>query len=844
MQPERIKKPDPEGGPFAELAMGLYELYEAAGCPSTRELAEAGGLRKPLSTATVKKIIQGTGRWRWHTGRRMIRIGLLREERGIDEWERRWQEADRQQTEIEANGGVEPLPWVDDDDGPTPIEEHAVDDWNRRHGLPPRLRQRLQRAAFGLSALAIAALTVVLVPGRWWVTAMVATALMTVLITTWMIVSRRGRRAAPQWWQRQIILGPVIDRAADLLDSYEKGPRLPARFVHFHRSLPTPNNSDKKQRNKATAARGAPDGDPYPDGTTVLEVFEDAAQTLVLISEAGMGKTTQLALLTRELAQRALATPRGQRAVLPFLISLSTYRGQSFDDWLVTEINTAYRIHPTLVRGLLAATTPGNVSGDQDADGVLLLLDGLDEIPNRKHQEACADHLQQFRQRCAGLVVTCRNRDLKLAARIEASRHVMIDKPDRPAVQRYLATNAEALADVRATLKTAPESSRLWDLLQSPLWLQIISHTYANRPAAELRQPGTTEEERKKREEGILDAYIGRMLNHRRTRYSHHKTLTWLTWLARTLTQRDGQILYLDRLDHTWPIATNGSVTRSASPVFAGVLAGAVLGLATLVIGVAFGLVERIGYAIVGVGYLPWFVAIKAAHGRELYGLQPVEQLRWSWALLRRADDGSRATRGRDFGLGFGDGAVAAMVLGSFYPGGFNFSVWLALTPMVVIWITVHSLTDSNFVPGLREQRSEPNEGIRRSFRHALVSGSILALPLSLYFTTFMYLLGGPFGHLLFMGTVLGLTYGLGRAFQLGGSACVCYWTTRIRMRRSGSAPLRYKRFLHDAEQRILLRRVGSGFSFPHRLLQEHLGTMPDERLKRLTLNGTETVGD
>jgi hypothetical protein len=48
---------------------------------------------------------------------------------------------------------------------------------------------------------------------------------------------------------------------------------------------------------------------------------------------------------------------------------------------------------------------------------------------------------------------------------------------------------------------------------------------------------------------------------------------------------------------------------------------------------------------------------------------------------------------------------------------------------------------------------------------------------------------------------------------------------------------LRYVRFLHDAEGRVLLRRTGSGFAFPHRMLQEHLSTTPEKLVRRLDLD-------
>ncbi|QYX83553.1 PIN domain-containing protein [Streptomyces akebiae] len=58
---------------------------------------------------------------------------------------------------------------------------------------------------------------------------------------------------------------------------------------------------------------------------------------------------------------------------------------------------------------------------------------------------------------------------------------------------------------------------------------------------------------------------------------------------------------------------------------------------------------------------------------------------------------------------------------------------------------------------------------------------------------------------------------------RLGGAACVYYWTVRFVLARDRAVPYRYGHFLGDAERRILMRRSGSGFRFPHRLIQEHI---------------------
>ncbi len=795
-----------------------------------------------------------------------------------------------------ASPGPASLPGVDESESKVGSPE-GVRDWDLNR-LSRRLGRLLRPAALGLSAAGASASAAVLVPGRWrWVVP--ATIMIIVGLVIVLTIARRRHRADRSLRQRQIILKSVRAHAADLLAWYRDGIAIPPRFVRVQ-----PVRGKKKKGRSRIALNGTPgDGGsyPYPEGTTVLELFEDAAETLVLLSEPGMGKTTQLALLADELVRRALATPRGEVAVLPILVNLSTYRGQPFEEWLAAEVGTVYpNIHPAFVRGLLAQTVPGKASADEQADDVLLLLDGLDEIPERQHREACAEHLRQFQRRCVGLVVTCRSRDVNLAARIKAVRHVMIKEPDKAAVQRYLTTNDETLADVRAALES---DLSLWELLQSPLMLQIISRTYAHRPAAELRSPGTTEKERQERQKRIFDAYIRHALDYhtnrnpterinRTNRYTHGRTLNWLTWLARTLSARGERVLYLDRLDLDWIPPENRIVPRGLSGYVIQFL-GMTLTLAWLVTAVACGVIDTslrdaavltlvtlvttasqvIIYEkmnderspsqgliapikanaptiIIGgflVSYIDWsapgivlvvltwvWVHATTIEGTFRPVFTPVEQLRWSWTpkekILYSPEKTILARSAVTIALG-----TAKILL-----FGYAFYIFCPqppwVSPAATLLLLAVYLLGNNFEPSLQDNRPRPNEGIRRSLRFALTHGFVNTLVVALSLIVLISL-ATPHSDTLRAWLVAGLLasfYGLVRGFRYGGLALVQHWAIRAVLIRNGSTPLRYQRFLHDAEQRILLRRVGSGFSFPHRLLQEHLNTDPGELLSRL----------
>jgi hypothetical protein len=79
-------------------------------------------------------------------------------------------------------------------------------------------------------------------------------------------------------------------------------------------------------------------------------------------------------------------------------------------------------------------------------------------------------------------------------------------------------------------------------------------------------------------------------------------------------------------------------------------------------------------------------------------------------------------------------------------------------------------------------------------------------------------------------GLVVRLAFGLTVALSLalflglpyGGSACLRHLTLRLLLVRNGSVPWHYVDFLTYAVDRNLLHKVGGGYSFIHRLLQEY----------------------
>ena len=132
--------------------------------------------------------------------------------------------------------------------------------------------------------------------------------------------------------------------------------------------------------------------------------------------------------------------------------------------------------------------------------------------------------------------------------------------------------------------------------------------------------------------------------------------------------------------------------------------------------------------------------------------------------------------------------------------------------------------------------KTRPNEGIHRSARMAVISGLGSALGVGL--------LGGLGGALgiglggalssglntaqgaVFAGLMVGPLIGLAIGLRYGGRACLQHLVLRLALRYHGSIPRHYVDFLDYAAERLFLRRVGSGYIFIHRLLQEYFATM------------------
>jgi len=135
-----------------------------------------------------------------------------------------------------------------------------------------------------------------------------------------------------------------------------------------------------------------------------------------------------------------------------------------------------------------------------------------------------------------------------------------------------------------------------------------------------------------------------------------------------------------------------------------------------------------------------------------------------------------------------------------------------------------------------RSQLGQPNEGIRRSVKNAFFAACLfgplggLASGLS---CGIVFGLGGV-QHWLVLAAGFSLVYSIYFAdtfwVHFGGIAFIQHYVLRWYLYRKGVMPRKYVPFLDYAAERILLRKIGSGYIFTHRLLLEYFASLPEKQ--------------
>jgi hypothetical protein len=123
------------------------------------------------------------------------------------------------------------------------------------------------------------------------------------------------------------------------------------------------------------------------------------------------------------------------------------------------------------------------------------------------------------------------------------------------------------------------------------------------------------------------------------------------------------------------------------------------------------------------------------------------------------------------------------------------------------------------------KQHISPNQGIRSSVRNCIVIGLIggLIFGLVLGLTSKLLIPNEPITGI---GVIGGVIFGIIFGLKYGGSASTQHFTLRQILYRKGRIPWDYAKFLDFASERLLMKKIGGGYVFFHRMLLEHFVRM------------------
>lgn len=339
---------------------------------------------------------------------------------------------------------------------------------------------------------------------------------------------------------------------------------------------------------------------PLPQGTRLVELYAGRAfRRLAVLGKPGAGKSTELLHLAEDLLDQADADPGKP---VPVVLQLSTWdrAGNTAGDalgWLVEQIARRYQ------------TPPEQVALWLRYDRLVLLLDGLDEIPDVERQRDCVTALSALPAEAGvpvGMVVCCRTEDYRrIGLRLGFDLAVTVLPLAPEQVDRYLAAAGDALDPLRCAVRADPA---LPEVLDTPLMLSVATRT-AQDPQL---QAGLLADDPDQRLAHLWDRYTAVMLTRQRDpyieptsgrdRFTPQTTYRHLVGLARLMVQHKRVEIYPDWFGtpwlpdrrSSWPLAAAGPVRHVGALLgwrrTAGLLVGLVMAMAIgIPLGFAYG---------------------------------------------------------------------------------------------------------------------------------------------------------------------------------------------------------------------------------------------------------------
>jgi hypothetical protein len=593
-----------------------------------------------------------------------------------------------------------------------------------------------------------------------------------------------------------------------------------------------------------------PDKPDYtlPPEAKTIDVFDEMQGALLILGEPGSGKTTTLLELARDLIARA---EKDSSQPVPVYFNLSSWasKRKAIDKWLVDELKEKYFVTPVRI-----------IEKWLIDNELILLLDGLDEV-QAENLKGCVEAINKFHEE-HGLVrmVVCSRVEeyMEPGSQLKFDRAIQVQSLSREQIECYITACGPLLAPLGAAIQA---DAYLQEFAQSPFMLSIMSLAFSGQ-SIELSSPeaddGTLDwiffsgirlpqeswnarlerARREKREKAlqkhckpIFDAYVEKMFDRsgrtKRTPYSKDKTIRWLTWLAARMSKNGESIFLLEQMQPSWLTSSSGRdaiafLEMLFSLLFAGLI-GMLFGSSGGFSGEPFATVVReLGLNQMNPALLGLLIGVILVLGPYMTD----ESSKTSYVQKPSPDYTRWFNRLRGgLGLGIVLGAIVGFLVG--LRGAFV--CWGGLAVGFVFGLLALLYWPGNYT--FFGKRTKPDQAIRRSARIGLIAALFGGLSLALFASWVVNqdVLAVELGYELRVVVLTGLISALIVGSTFGGGDFFHHSLVRFFMWTGGHGPLNYVRFLDYAAERILLRKVGGGYIFIHRMLQEYFAELEEQ---------------
>ncbi|MEM8721776.1 MAG: NACHT domain-containing protein [Cyanobacteria bacterium P01_G01_bin.39] len=530
-------------------------------------------------------------------------------------------------------------------------------------------------------------------------------------------------------------------------------------------------------------------------------------KTLLILGEPGSGKTITLLQLAEHLIEQ---TNRDLTKPIPIVFNLSSWgeKQQPLEQWLIEEFKDKYQVPKLWSEQWLRE------------EQLILLLDGLDEV-RVNSRDACVRAINEFidSHNLTEIIVCSRVKDYEaLNEKLRLSSAICLKPLSSEQVYGFL----DAVGDSLSGLKNLLQQDRdLEQFAQTPLILNVMSLAYQDWSTEDLfRELRSTDNHYSH----LFDSYIQRMLNRKvskasKPKYSQRKVISWLSWLAYQMVKKSKIIFLIEELQPSLLDSKSRKKYIITNRLIVGLIVGLIMGLVGLIAGLIVGLVGL----IIGLIFGLIFGLIRGQQSNQ-ETIILFEKFGWSW---QKAKSG--------FTDIFNPLLIILLILELITVIVIRSAIIKTLMPSLifVLIICFYGGLFEGIISNEVTQKTVSNQGIWSSGKNAiklwLISALYPVLAYGLAFGVVFELVVGLFFGLT-SGLICGLLFGLIFSLEKGGFTCIQHFNLRRILHKQSHIPWNYARFLDYASERLLMKKVGGGYVFYHRMLMEHFANMELEQ--------------